>query len=164
MVVGAGGSVWAQRKVRRTVERYLPEQVSRQVGDQARQIGADVRAALVEGRQAMAEREAELRAQLEARGDRARGPRRSASHRSVIDAAAAELPPGRRLPRAGRGQRARQLPRADRQLLRADRQQPDRTPARQLVRETERQAAEPAEREQLEHRQASSHQARRPRR
>jgi hypothetical protein len=80
MVVGAGTSVWAQRKVRRTVERYLPEQVS----GRTRQLGAEVRAAIAEGRQAMIEREAELRARVEPARPR----------RPVIEAAAAELPVG----------------------------------------------------------------------
>lgn len=61
--VGLGGSVWAQRRVRRTVERYLPEQVGAKVADRARGLRADLADALEEGRLAMRDREAELRAQ-----------------------------------------------------------------------------------------------------
>ncbi|MGH9094061.1 MAG: hypothetical protein ACRDXE_02770 [Acidimicrobiales bacterium] len=86
MVVGAGTSIWAQHKVRQTVERYLPEQVGTGVAGvtgRTRQLGADVRAAVAEGRQAMHEREAELRAHVESPR-----PRR----RPAIEATTADLP------------------------------------------------------------------------
>ncbi|MEJ7844960.1 MAG: hypothetical protein WKF93_04900 [Acidimicrobiales bacterium] len=67
MGVGFGGSFWVTRRVRATVDRYRPEQLSAAAGDAARQLGSDVRAALTEGREAMVEREAELRARLEPR-------------------------------------------------------------------------------------------------
>lgn len=63
--VGFGGSVWAQRRVRRAVERYLPEQVAASAGERARNLRSDVRDALEEGRLAMRSREEELRAQVE---------------------------------------------------------------------------------------------------
>ncbi len=62
--VGFGGSVWAQRRVKRTVERYLPERMNADVVQRARYLADDVREALDEGREAMRVREEELRRQL----------------------------------------------------------------------------------------------------
>lgn len=67
MAMGAGGAFWAKRKVESTVERYLPEQVADRAAATARGLGHTVKAAAVEGREAMKERERELRAQVEAR-------------------------------------------------------------------------------------------------
>jgi hypothetical protein len=67
MAVGAAGAFRAKRKVEETVERYLPEQVVARVGTSSRDIGRTVRAAAVEGREAMRATEAELRARVEAR-------------------------------------------------------------------------------------------------
>lgn len=67
MAVGAGSAFWAKRKVEETVERYLPEQVADRAAAQARDLGRTVREAASEGREAMREREAELRRQVEAR-------------------------------------------------------------------------------------------------
>jgi hypothetical protein len=69
LIVGAGFgfgvSFWLMRFVRDTVERYTPERVSADLAGAIRGLGADLRAAVAEGREAMAEREAELRAELE---------------------------------------------------------------------------------------------------
>ena len=62
--VGFGASFWVVRKVRRTVERFTPERVSADVTSAVRGLGDDVRGAVTEGRVAMREREAELRAEL----------------------------------------------------------------------------------------------------
>ena len=74
LVVGAGFgfgvSFWLMRFVRSTVERYSPERVSGDMADALRSFGADIRAAVAEGREAMREREGELRADLEARARR----------------------------------------------------------------------------------------------
>ena len=64
MLAGAGGTMWAQRRVRRRLERYLPAQLRAEVSSRVRAAGSDLRGALEEGREAMTEREAELRAQL----------------------------------------------------------------------------------------------------
>ena len=64
---GFGVSFWLMRFVRETVARYTPERVSSDIAGALRQLGQDVRAAVAEGREAMREREAELRAQLENR-------------------------------------------------------------------------------------------------
>ncbi|MBO0692913.1 MAG: hypothetical protein J2P58_08455 [Acidimicrobiaceae bacterium] len=60
-LVGAAGSMWARRRVRRTVERYLPEEVSTRARQRLSSAGDDLRAAIEEGRAAMKEHEAELR-------------------------------------------------------------------------------------------------------
>ncbi|MBI2709958.1 MAG: hypothetical protein HYX34_09720 [Actinobacteria bacterium] len=60
--VGLGSSMWVQRRVKRAARRLLPEQVAAGVGTTVRRTVADVRAAAVEGRDAMRAREAELRA------------------------------------------------------------------------------------------------------
>ena len=62
---GFGVSFWVTRVVRETVQRYSPEQVSADLAGVVRGLGADLRAAVAEGREAMVEREAEIRAELE---------------------------------------------------------------------------------------------------
>ena len=54
---GFTGSVWLQRRVRHTVDRFAPENVQ-----------ADVKAAVAEGRAAMRARERELRERYRPRG------------------------------------------------------------------------------------------------
>ncbi|MCU4184839.1 hypothetical protein K6U06_10755 [Acidiferrimicrobium sp. IK] len=102
-VLGAGGSIYAQLKVRRTAQRYLPPEVSARVADRARWLGQEVQEAVAEGRSAMAEREAELRARID--------PGASQRGTDVRDAVARPLPaprsrrgglPARRDPRARR--------------------------------------------------------------
>jgi len=78
MAVGAGSAFWAKRKVQRTVQRYLPEQVAQRTGASARSLSRTVRDAASEGRAAMRQRESELRAEADAR--RSGGP--SAATRS----------------------------------------------------------------------------------
>ena len=63
---GFGMSFWVVRAVRQTVERYTPERVSNDLAAAWRGFGQDLRLAAEEGRDAMREREAELRAQLPA--------------------------------------------------------------------------------------------------
>jgi hypothetical protein len=62
---GFGVSFWVVRFVRETVERYTPERVSMDLADALRRFGDDLRTAVSEGRQAMRDREAELRAELD---------------------------------------------------------------------------------------------------
>jgi hypothetical protein len=62
---GFGLAFWLTRTVRRTVERYSPEALAGNLSDAMRALGADLRAAVAEGRDAMREREAQLRAELE---------------------------------------------------------------------------------------------------
>ena len=65
--LGFGMSFWIMRTVRSTIERYTPERVSSDVSAALRGLGKDLRAAVAEGRTAMAERESELRESLRAR-------------------------------------------------------------------------------------------------
>jgi hypothetical protein len=71
LVVGAGFgfgvSFWLMRFVRDTVDRYRPERVSADLGEALKAFGADLRAAVAEGRMAMREREEELRVAVETR-------------------------------------------------------------------------------------------------
>lgn len=67
LTAGFGTSFWLMRTVRRTVERFTPERLSRDVAAGARSVGGELRAALDEGRAAMRDREAELRAEIERR-------------------------------------------------------------------------------------------------
>ena len=61
---GFGVSFWLMRFVRETAARYTPERVSSDLADALRGLGGDLRAAVAEGREAMREREAELRAEV----------------------------------------------------------------------------------------------------
>jgi hypothetical protein len=77
MVAGAGSVLWAKRRVERAVQQLLPEQVADRATTSARDLGRNVRDAAAEGRATMRAREAELRAQVEARtfvGPRPNGP------------------------------------------------------------------------------------------
>jgi hypothetical protein len=63
-VLGVSGTVWLQLKLRRTAQRYLLPEIGSRVADRARGFGDEVRGAVTEGRHAMQEREAELRARI----------------------------------------------------------------------------------------------------
>ncbi|MGH9225088.1 MAG: hypothetical protein ACRD2W_15215 [Acidimicrobiales bacterium] len=63
-IVGFSGSVWAQRRIKRQIERYHPDKVAQQVSSGVKSFGEDVKAATAAGRAAMREREAALRAQF----------------------------------------------------------------------------------------------------
>jgi hypothetical protein len=71
LVVGAGFgfgvSFWLMRFVRETVNRYTPERVSSDLAGALRAFGTDLRAAVADGRDAMREREAAIRAEVEPR-------------------------------------------------------------------------------------------------
>ena len=64
---GFGVSFWLMRFVRDTAARYAPERVSADLADALRGLGGDLRAAVAEGREAMREREAELRDEVRSR-------------------------------------------------------------------------------------------------
>jgi hypothetical protein len=72
---GFGASFWIMRFVRETAARYTPERVSADLADALRSFGGDLRAAVAEGREAMREREAELRLEVERLDARAPQPR-----------------------------------------------------------------------------------------
>ncbi len=67
LALGSGGSFWVMRKVRRVMERLMPERLTQDVLTGARSVGADLRAALDDGKAGMREREVELRAEIERR-------------------------------------------------------------------------------------------------
>ena len=62
--IGCGSSLYVMRTVRRTVELLTPHRLTQDAVAGARSAGAELRAAIDEGRQAMREREAELRAEI----------------------------------------------------------------------------------------------------
>jgi hypothetical protein len=62
MAIGFGTSFWIFRTVRETLSRYAPEQIAENVGSTARRLFDDLAAAAAEGREAMRQAEAELRA------------------------------------------------------------------------------------------------------
>ena len=61
---GFGVSFWLMRFVKETMTRYSPERVSTDLAGAIRSFGGDLRAAVAEGREAMREREAQLREEL----------------------------------------------------------------------------------------------------
>lgn len=61
LAVGFGGSLWAQRKVKDVAARYRPSGLANSAANKAKGVPEDIRAALREGKEAMREREAELR-------------------------------------------------------------------------------------------------------
>jgi hypothetical protein len=71
MGVGASASVWAQRKVKLMLRSHTPPEVASRAAkrgtEAAGRTAGEVRTALAEGRQAMRQREAELRHQIDLR-------------------------------------------------------------------------------------------------
>ena len=67
MTIGFGTSFWVYRLMRQTLERYRPEHVAETVAQSLRALRDDLRAALAEGREAMRQAEADLRADLGSR-------------------------------------------------------------------------------------------------
>jgi hypothetical protein len=71
MSVGATASVWAQRKVKLLMRSYTPPagaaRAAKRGTEAAGRTAGEVRTAFAEGRQAMREREAELRHQIDQR-------------------------------------------------------------------------------------------------
>jgi len=61
---GATAAVLVSRWMRRQTERVAPANIGRQLQDTLRDVGQLVREILEEGRKGMAEKEAEIRAQL----------------------------------------------------------------------------------------------------
>lgn len=62
---GFGSSFWLMRFVRETAARYAPERVSAELTGAIKGLGTDLRTAVADGRQAMREREAELRSDVD---------------------------------------------------------------------------------------------------
>jgi hypothetical protein len=93
--MGVAGSVWAQRKLRRAAERYLPDQMAERVNRSAHRLETAVRDALREGREGMRQRETELRAQLDPTADRVRSGPAPAPQRGPTSGRWPELDAGR---------------------------------------------------------------------
>ena len=79
-VAGAGASLRAQRAVKRKIAPYTPDQLPGTIVGGVRSIGDGVRGAVHEGRDAMREHEARLRADLPS------GPRRRAASPGTLRA------------------------------------------------------------------------------
>jgi len=62
--LGFGCSYWLSRWVRDTAARDAPERVSTDVSNALKGFGADIRAAVAEGRDAMRAREVDLRGEV----------------------------------------------------------------------------------------------------
>ena len=71
MSVGASASVWAQRKVKLLMKSYTPPEVAARAAKRGTEVAGrtagEVRTAFAEGKQAMRQREAELRHQVDLR-------------------------------------------------------------------------------------------------
>jgi hypothetical protein len=71
MGMGASASVWAQHKVKALMRSYTPPEVASRAAkrgtEAAGRTAGEVRTAFAEGRQAMRQREAELRHQIDQR-------------------------------------------------------------------------------------------------
>ncbi len=71
MGVGASASVWAQRRLKLWMKSYTPPEVAARAARRSTEVAGrtagEVRTAFAEGRQAMREREAELRYQVDLR-------------------------------------------------------------------------------------------------
>ena len=61
---GFGMSFWLTRYLRDAIAKYTPERLSRELASALRSPGKDLRAAVADGRDAMREREDEIRAEL----------------------------------------------------------------------------------------------------
>lgn len=66
--LGFGASFWLMRFVRSTVERYSPERISGDMTAAVKGLGKELRAALSEGREAMRDREIEIRDEIASNG------------------------------------------------------------------------------------------------
>jgi hypothetical protein len=62
--VGLGSSWWLTRRMKEMAARYTPERISNDMATSVRTLGRDVRMSIQDGRQAMVEREAELRSDV----------------------------------------------------------------------------------------------------
>ena len=71
--IGAGVAVWAVGKLRRTVQSASPQAIGHRLADSAAGLGGSAREFTARVRAGMAEREAELRTELDQRGGSATG-------------------------------------------------------------------------------------------
>jgi len=64
-IAGASGTVWAERKVRTQMEALQPDQLAVAAGNKALAVGRNVVDAVLDGRDAMREREFDLRSRYD---------------------------------------------------------------------------------------------------
>ncbi|MGQ0744394.1 MAG: hypothetical protein ACT4OS_08690 [Acidimicrobiales bacterium] len=93
MVVGAASSVSAMLRVRRRLSRLAPSQIVGDLRARLGDVGRELQLAAQEGRMAMAEREAQLWAEIDPERDRRRRP--ALSDASVGSPARGPSPGGR---------------------------------------------------------------------
>jgi hypothetical protein len=99
-VAGLSASAWAQRRLRRTLEEHPTIQAGADAASTARWVTREVRAAFSDGRSAMADREASLRAEVAARVDPSSAGRRAVAPSGVrprlrvVDATSSDAPSG----------------------------------------------------------------------
>jgi hypothetical protein len=97
-VAGLSASAWAQRRLRRTLEEHPTIQAGADAASTARWVTREVRAAFSDGRSAMADREASLRAEVAARVDPSPAGRRAVPPSGVrprlrvVDATSSDAP------------------------------------------------------------------------
>jgi len=65
--LGLGSSVWVQRRVRRTVDRYAPAQVRSDIAERGRHLVVDLREAARDGAEVMRQVERDLLDEFSAR-------------------------------------------------------------------------------------------------
>ena len=73
--LGFGASFWFMRFVRSTIERYSPDRVSNDLAAAVRGFGKELRAAVSDGREAMRDREIEIRDEITSGNGRSNGNR-----------------------------------------------------------------------------------------
>lgn len=100
-VAGASGTVWAERKVRTQIEALQPEHLAVAAGNRAISVGRTVVDAVLDGRDAMRDREFELRG----RYDRPVAARRDTEVFDLPPSSAIDRDPLRRRDRAVPAQR-----------------------------------------------------------
>ena len=105
MAVGASGAFWAKRKAEEALEQLLPEQVALRAAESAKGLGATVRQAATEGREAMRSTEAELARPGRGPHVRRRRPQAGANGRTVADRHRSSPPHRPGPPRHRRGSR-----------------------------------------------------------
>lgn len=69
VVIGVGGTLWAEQRVRRAVDRLTPQSMAGEARRSARQLGERVQSAVAAGREARERREDELWASMGGRPD-----------------------------------------------------------------------------------------------
>jgi hypothetical protein len=104
-IAGASGTVWAERKVRTQIEALQPDHLAVAAGHKAVAVGRTVVDAVLDGRDAMRDREFELRG----RYDRPAARHREGELLDLPSSSAVDLDPRRGSRRPGAGTRPEPL-------------------------------------------------------